>query len=39
MLTQLLQDLVDDLCTTATGLAMWQWPRLRRLVRGQRRTG
>jgi hypothetical protein len=23
----------------ATGLAMWQWPRLRRLVRGQRRTG
>jgi hypothetical protein len=22
----------------ATGLAMWQWPRLRRLVRGQRRT-
>jgi hypothetical protein len=23
----------------ATGLAMWQWPRLRRLVRGPRRTG
>ena len=22
----------------ATGLAMWQWPRLRRLVRGQSRT-
>jgi hypothetical protein len=22
----------------ATGLAMWQWARLRRLVRGQRRT-
>jgi hypothetical protein len=23
----------------ATGLAMWHWPRLRRLVRAQRRTG